>query len=478
MNGSPVFVRKKASEKFLKMNGIKSKVFRPDSPVGVSLPPDLAPLDNQVAGHSFGAPNSDVGLLKHSDGYVLKPIQKPDHGEREIRFYEELQGSDDPVCAELRKFTPRYLGSTTVNINDKGMKCLMLEDVTSGFVEPCIMDIKIGRQTWDPEASMEKIENERAKYVECRKHFAFCIPGFQVYRTTTGKVLRLGKDYGKKLDKDTVKEALKLFLNADCGGLSRLLVLQFLAKLWNVLRWCRTQHKYRIYSSSLLLAYDARRLRQALRKDRGTPDRPMSPSLGRAHSLKLNLGAGAYSGKLSAYSSPTTPVPPLESDRPAKNGLLRSLSFASSASSGSLSRPTTPTLERPASGSRLSRPASAHKLERQLSWLSQPASPAPGLERQLSSGSWHADFEAACRTHSLVNNYDRDLRSMKENYRFELDDLMGGRRPGGDEAWVTVRMIDFAHAFPTTADEVDSNYLEGIENLVKMFESLFEEVCS
>jgi hypothetical protein len=65
---------------------------------------------------------------------------------------------------------------------------------------------------------------------------------------------------------------------------------------------------------------------------------------------------------------------------------------------------------------------------------------------------------------------------MKENYTFQLNDLKSADKPSGKEEWVQVKMIDFAHAFPSVNDELDTNYLEGIENLVKLFESLLEEM--
>lgn len=33
---------------------------------------------------------------------------------------------------------------------------LKLNDITNGMAEPCVMDIKIGRRTWDPLATEEK----------------------------------------------------------------------------------------------------------------------------------------------------------------------------------------------------------------------------------------------------------------------------------------------------------------------------------
>lgn len=74
------------------------------------------------------------------------------------------------------------------------------------MLDPCIMDIKIGKRTWDPLASPEKILAEESKYVDCKQKLGFCIPGFQVYNILTGKLKKMGKDYGKKLNEETLKD--------------------------------------------------------------------------------------------------------------------------------------------------------------------------------------------------------------------------------------------------------------------------------
>nr|CAD7591023.1 unnamed protein product [Timema genevievae] len=381
-----VFVRKKDSENVLKMNGINAKLYRPcDCSEGPLLPPGITVLDNQVAGHSFTKADSSLGILKHTDGSVLKPILKPGPGAREIQFYKNLQQATDPVSVELRGFVPEFRGTTTVTVNGR---------------------------------------------------------------------------------------ALKLFLNAD-SGLNRHLLLQLLSKLWRILRWCRRQRRYRIYASSLLLMYDARRLRQNLRKTTGTTERPMSPVLSRAHSfaapvlcraqsLKLNLALrsnsalideGSFTGRItnrgSYRSVPTTPTRISSPGIPEKS---RSLVGAANGIGRSLSQ----------------------TISRSLSFVSASPAPPP-LERQSSNGSWHFDFKEACRTHSLVNNYEKDLQSMKDNYKSELDDLVSEEKPGDRELWAKVKMIDFAHTFSSVDDEVDTNYLEGLESLIKLLESLFQD---
>ncbi|XP_049774458.1 inositol polyphosphate multikinase isoform X1 [Schistocerca cancellata] len=430
-----VFARRKSSEKFLKRNGFNAKLLGLCDRNKNDLSQDTVPLENQVAGHCASDGKSSLGMLKHKDGYVLKPIEKPVQGEREIKFYEELQEATDPVSTALRSFVPQYLGTTEMKINEKDIKFLILKDVTDGFAEPCVMDVKIGKQTWDPEATEEKIKNEQKKYMECKRDLGFCIPGFQVYKISNGKLMKYGKDYGKRLNKSSVIDAFRIFLNAD-SGLSRHLVLQFVARLWRILCWCRSQRLYRFYSSSLLLIYDARRLRQTL----GTGlARPLSPTLSASCSAN-----GRFN------SPPASPLfeAPLTPDRLGQSVFFpdRSTRLSSCSSSASTSASGTPT----------------SSLSRQNSFLSDD--------------SWHPSFEEICRTHSLINNYEKDLQSMKENYTFQLEDLLSAERRGTREPWVKIKMIDFAHAFPGVGSDPDVNYLEGIENLVKVFESLLEEV--
>lgn len=96
-------------------------------------------------------------MLSHKDGYVLKPILKPgEAGQREVIFYEEVASSGDSAAKELRKFIPKYFGTTDIKVGGQDLKWIVLGNATHGFAEPCIMDIKIGRQTWDPLATEEK----------------------------------------------------------------------------------------------------------------------------------------------------------------------------------------------------------------------------------------------------------------------------------------------------------------------------------
>lgn len=57
--------------------------------------------------------------------------------------------------------------------------------------------------------------------------------------------------------------ALRLFLNAE-SGLSRQLITSILTSLWAIQKWMQSQKTFQFYSSSILIVYDARKLRQVL----------------------------------------------------------------------------------------------------------------------------------------------------------------------------------------------------------------------
>lgn len=262
-------------------------------------------MEHQVAGHTFQENNpNELGLLKRSDGSVLKPAGKAACGAREIKFYESLRQTEIPeYLSSLRDLVPKYMGSEELCIEGREVTFLRLEDLTDKMLEPCVMDVKIGRRTWDPLATAEKRAAEEGKYVACKQNLGFCVPGFQVHSVKTGRVKRFGKEYGKKLNEQTIKETFRIFLNAE-GGLCRSLLMQFLSGLWAIQSWARSQTNLRVYSSSVLLVYDARRLREVLD---AAKRRPQSPA--QASSLNGNVtptGGNGFTLNRSVSSASST----------------------------------------------------------------------------------------------------------------------------------------------------------------------------
>lgn len=98
--------------------------------------------------------------MMRQNGVVLKPIVKKDLGEREVSLYKELNNTSDKSMTELRSFVPQFHGIKKVAVDGKEIECIVLEDLTAHFKNPCVMDIKIGRRTWGPNASYEKMMTE------------------------------------------------------------------------------------------------------------------------------------------------------------------------------------------------------------------------------------------------------------------------------------------------------------------------------
>ena len=66
---------------------------------------------------------------------------------------------NDPSLVKLRSFIPTYIGSQPIN----GVDFVTLSDLTADFVNPSLMDVKIGIQTYDRNATKEKIAHESTK---------------------------------------------------------------------------------------------------------------------------------------------------------------------------------------------------------------------------------------------------------------------------------------------------------------------------
>lgn len=131
---------------------------------------------------------SFLGMLKHIDGFVMKPVQNNHRGKTEMEFYEQIFHSTHPVISKLKHLIPHFFGlhQFVSDMSGKNGNCsthflklyiffktfikyvvvhyfIKMEDIAGGMAKPCIADIKIGRQTWDPHSSTEKQLAENVK---------------------------------------------------------------------------------------------------------------------------------------------------------------------------------------------------------------------------------------------------------------------------------------------------------------------------
>ena len=115
-------------------------------------------------------------ILKRKDGKILKLIQPPPRGAREAKFYKEINSSNHPTDVLIQNCIPKFHGiekiesRKEINVSEE---FLILDDITEGFQLPTVMDIKVGKQTWSPDASEEKKQRESSKYCGTKVPFGF-----------------------------------------------------------------------------------------------------------------------------------------------------------------------------------------------------------------------------------------------------------------------------------------------------------------
>ena len=219
------------------------------------LPPDSEPLEHQVAGHFYGRSKTKFGLLqRRSTGDVLKPLLNPPRGPREQQFYVDMFSAD--ATAErraLRPFLPNFLGTYEFD----GMSYLILENIIRPFRYPCVIDIKLGRITYDCEATPEKIRRQIEKFQPAAE-IGFQLLGWKIYRPVERAYVYHDKRCARSLTKDELVYALANFFGApnyDHRPLVRAVVnrLEALADVMS------KQYDFTLIASSLLIAYDGER---------------------------------------------------------------------------------------------------------------------------------------------------------------------------------------------------------------------------
>jgi hypothetical protein len=151
-----------------------------------------------------------------------------------IQSEEDLQTAWKKVRREaeglhkLNRFVPRYYGvvgqqgicssyQAPFGITDDAY--LLLHSLTVTFSKPCVMDVKMGTHTYEPDASTEKRTREFGKYPN-QLDYGFRIVGMRVYdpshKDADEKGFRLfSKQFGRSLHtRQQLLDAFKIFFSA------------------------------------------------------------------------------------------------------------------------------------------------------------------------------------------------------------------------------------------------------------------------
>ncbi|KAF8162719.1 hypothetical protein B0H34DRAFT_794504 [Crassisporium funariophilum] len=244
-------------------------------------------LASQVGGHA--------GVMTTEDGSLL--IKPALH--RELEFYQSLQR--DPALEALREFTPKFLGTLTLQEaqaspdapvvgvvvepiaaqKDKSFRLIyqrndlsiVLENLSFPFLKPNILDVKLGTVLYDETASADKVARmEKTARDTTSYETGVRLTGFQVYDNITSQPVNTPKTYGKSIKVSELGDGIAKFFPlgitpvetedaaTPSSGLPRKLLLPILEAIREEIAEIRKVYaelEIRMVGGSLLVIYEA-----------------------------------------------------------------------------------------------------------------------------------------------------------------------------------------------------------------------------
>jgi len=234
-----------------------------------------------VGGHrpeKKGAEKPEKGILQHHD-LILKPLEQGSRAKNELTFYQSLFKLKDHVLLpleqektkndaffdsifesldeklkELQNLVPRFHGTIKFHREGTLTSYLKLENLCYPFKNPSVVDLKMGTQSYDENASAEKIASEKKKYPH-QEVLGFRFTGMKVYQLK-GSYKDYDRFYGRHLTPENITDGFYGFLDNGSSSPRFDIVPLVIEKLEKILDWFKTQQFFRFYSSSLLIVYE------------------------------------------------------------------------------------------------------------------------------------------------------------------------------------------------------------------------------
>ena len=118
---------------------------------------------------------------------------------------------------------------------------------------PCVMDIKVGKITYGPDATAEKIAKTEKSFVGTRGPLGLSVCGIVV--NSDEGMMRLDKKFGKSLVAETIHTVLENYLG-DKNARAYELAKYFIIKLKEIEAFFEKQTAFHVFGSSLLFIFD------------------------------------------------------------------------------------------------------------------------------------------------------------------------------------------------------------------------------
>lgn len=219
-----------------------------------------------VGGHNVNSSSLKSPICLSYDGFFLKPLLKKKEGDFYLKGEEEASKNDE-YFKKLTHFIPKCLSV----IEFDNVEYLVLENLYKSFKKPCILDLKMGIQTYEDDAPEHKKEYELQKF-PLQSQLGFRITGFKKivsksHLESDFELNSLEKSYQdgyiqyeatpKMLRKnfttiEEVKSLLQYFFaceNCDIWPI-------FESKVYEILEIMRKQHSFKFIASSLLFIFE------------------------------------------------------------------------------------------------------------------------------------------------------------------------------------------------------------------------------